>query len=60
MRSLFPINTLGLQEELEKVQNRAARFVTWNYTFEEGSITGIFGQLKWETIKKGRKDNRLI
>ena len=30
-----------LQEELEKVQNRAARFVTGNYVFETGSMTGI-------------------
>ena len=27
-----------VQEELEKVQNRAARFVTGNYNFETGSI----------------------
>ena len=44
----------GLQEELEKVQNRAARFVTRNYTFEEGSMTGILEQLKWESLKKRR------
>ena len=25
-----------------------------------GSITGILGQLKWESLKKRRKDNRLI
>ena len=34
------------QEELEKVQNRAARFLTGNYVFETGSMTGILGQLK--------------
>ena len=39
-----------LQEELEKVQNRAARFVTRNYVYETGSMTGILGQLKWERI----------
>ena len=50
----------GLQEELEKVQNRAARFVTGNYVFKTGSMTGILGQLKWETLKKRRKDSRLI
>ena len=50
----------GLQEELEKVQNRAARFVTGNYVFETGSMTGILGQLKWESLKKRRKDSRLI
>ena len=27
-----------LQEELEKVQNRVARFVTRNYVFETGSL----------------------
>ena len=35
-----------LQVELEKVQNRAARFVTRNYVYETGSMTGILGQLK--------------
>ena len=49
-----------LQEELEKVQNRAARFVTRNYVYETGSMTGILGQLKWESLKKRRKDNRLL
>ena len=32
---------VGLQNELDKVQNRAARFVTGNYNFETGSMTGI-------------------
>ena len=45
-----------LREELESVQKRAARFVTGNYNYE----TGILGQLKWESFKKRRKDNRLI
>ena len=49
-----------LQEELESVQKRAARFVTGNYSYENGSMTGILGQLKWESLKKRRKDNRLI
>ena len=49
-----------LQEELENVQKRAARFVTGNYNYETGSMTGILGQLKWESLKKRRKDNRLI
>ena len=49
-----------LQVELENVQNRAARFVTRNYAYETGSMTGILGQLKWESLKKRRKDNRLI
>ena len=48
------------QEELESVQKHAARFGTGNYNYETGSMTGILGQLKWESLKKRRKDNRLI
>ena len=57
-----PPHPLGvvLQEELESVQKRAARFVTGNHSYETGSMTGILGQLKWESLKKRRKDNRLI
>ena len=49
-----------LEEELEHVQKRAAKFVTGNYNYETGSMTGILEQLKWEYLKKRRKDNRLI
>ena len=49
-----------LQEELESVQKRAARFVTGNCNYETGSMTGNLGQLKWESLKKRRKDSRLI
>ena len=44
-----------LQEELKSVQKRSARFVTSNYNYETGSMTGILGQLKWESLKKGGK-----
>ena len=44
--SVWDPHTDKLQEELEKVQNRAARFVTRNYVYETGSMTGILGQLK--------------
>ena len=30
----------------------AARFVTDNYIYETGSMTGILAQLKWESLKK--------
>ena len=49
-----------LQGELESVQKRAAILVTANYNYENGSLTGFLGQLKWEYVKKRRKDNRLI
>ena len=45
---------------MNKIQNRAARFVTRNYVYETGSMTGILGQLKWESLKTRRQDNRLI
>ena len=44
------LNTQGvvLQEEIEKVQNRAARLVTSNYCFETGSMTGILEKIRLE------------
>ena len=48
------------QKELESVQKRAARFVAEHYKYETGSMAGILGQLKWESLKERRKDNRLI
>ena len=50
----------GLNDELENVQKRAARFVKRNYSYKTGSITGILEVLKWETLQRSRKDNRLI
>ena len=58
--SVWEPYTDKLQVELEKVKNRAAMFVTRNYVYEPGSMTGILGQLKWESLKKRRKDSRLI
>ena len=58
--SVLDPHTHCLQEELEKVQNRAATFVTGSYVFETGSTTSILGQLKWESLKKRKKDSRLI
>ena len=53
-------SSILLQEELEKVQKRAARFVTGNYIYETGSVTDILEQLKWESLKKRRRDSRII
>ena len=50
----------GLNDELENVQKRTARFVTRTYSNETGSMTGILEELNWETLQKRRKDNRLI
>ena len=48
-----------VQEELEKVQNRAARFATGNYNFETGSMTSILEQLGWGSLLKRRKGIKL-
>ena len=58
--SVWDPSSILLQEELEKVQKRAARFVTGNYIYETGSMTGILEQLKWESPKKRRRDSRII
>ena len=51
---------VGLQNELENVQNRVARIVTGNNNFETGSKTGILEHLKWKSLKKWRRDSRLV
>ena len=58
--SVWDLPGVVLQEELESVQKCAATFVTGYYCYETGNMTGILGQLKWESLKKRRKDNRLI
>lgn len=40
---------------MEKVQNRAAWFVTENYSFETESMTKILEQLKRETLEQRQK-----
>lgn len=40
-----PSSTI-LQDELKKKQNRVARFITGNLSYETGSTTGILLQLK--------------
>ena len=58
--SVWDPHTKKLQDELEKVQNHMTMFVRRNYVYETGSMTGIFGQLKWESLQKRRNDTRLI
>ena len=58
--SVWDPSGILLQEEAEKVQKRAARFVTGNYICETGSMTGILEQLKWESLKKRRRDRIIM
>ena len=43
--SVWDPHGIVVQEEIEKVQNRAARIVAGNYNFETGSMTRILEQL---------------
>ena len=58
--SVWDPSSMLLQEELEKVQKRAAKFITGNYIYETGSMTGILEQLKWKSLEKRRRDSRII
>ena len=42
------------------MQKSAARFVTRNYSYEKGSMADILKKIKWESLQKRRKDNRII
>ena len=59
-RVIFDNQTCFTSAEFTQFAKEGARFVTGNYNYETGSMTGILGQLKWESPKKRRKDNRLI
>ena len=46
---------------MEKIgSNPVSNPLTGNYNFETGSMTGILGHLKWESLKKRRRDSILI
>ena len=49
-----------LNKKSKKFKIGLARFVTSNYCFETGGMTGILEKLKWESLKKRRRDSRLI
>ena len=55
--SVWDPSCVGFQDELRKVQKRAARFVTGNYNYDTGSMTGILEHLKWESLQKWRRDS---
>ena len=51
---------LLVQEEMEKVQNRAARFVTGKNNFETRSMTSILEQLGWESLHKRYRGSKFV
>ena len=48
-----------LTNDLEKVQNRSARFVLSDYSYEPGSMTNIMQRLQWKPLKTRRKHARM-
>ena len=58
--SAWDRTSIRLQDELEKVQRTAAKFVTGNYTYETGSMSSNLEQLKWESLKKRKNDSILL
>ena len=48
--------TDNLSSEIEKIQRRAARFVTSDYqNYELGSVTKLLKDLGWKSLKRGEK-----
>ena len=43
-----------------RIRKLASRFMRGNFSYETGSMTGILGQLKWESLMERRKYSRLI
>jgi exonuclease III len=58
--TIWDPHTKILQEKLEAVQKRAARFVNSNYNFDPGSMTKILADSNLEPLKERRRQNRLI
>ena len=49
-----------LIDDLEKVQKRAARFVTRNYTYEKGSMTDILKKLKdYIALQRSKRESKI-
>jgi thiol-disulfide isomerase/thioredoxin len=58
--TIWDPHCIYLEEQLEKVQKRAARFVLNNYSYEEGSMSEIMEILQWKPLKERRREDRLI
>lgn len=55
---LWDLNEAGDISKLEKIQQRAARFVTYRY-HNHSSVTNIIKQLEWQFLETRRKETRL-
>ena len=50
----------SIQDELKKVHNLAAHFLTSDYSFEPGSMSNIIESLGWKSLWQPRKEARLV
>ena len=50
----------ALKLELERVQKRAARFITNNFNYNPGSMSSIINTLKWKSLSERRMSSSLI
>ena len=48
----------GLIDDLEKVQKRAARFVTRNYTHEKGSMTDVLKK-DYIALQRSKRESKI-
>ena len=55
--SVWDPHQVGLREDIELIQRRAARFVTGNYG-RQASVTNMLCELKWETLEERRRSFR--
>ena len=59
MAAVFGIpHGVVLQQEIEKVQNRAARFITSKYCFETWSITGILNKNQKKGVSQEKEERQ--
>ena len=57
--SVWDPHTQSNISKLEKINKRAARFVTGNYTFEHGQTEKNLTQLKWPTLQQQRLQHKV-
>ena len=57
--SVWSPNQKDLKYQIERVQRRAARYVTRRYE-QKDSVTDMLHQLKWESLERRRQKARLV
>lgn len=58
--SVWDPHKIYLQDKLESIQWRSARFISSNFSREPGSVTSVLKDLDLPTLAERRRQNRLI